>query len=135
MKNSHIFVLVVAALLIAGLTDWYVFLNRDSNEVKEATALERAENIATDWIEKESPTYLFDGSELVLKEAKEGECQECFELVFSFSSNHGGYGNREGLFVTEVITPHTVAITVENGEVLRAITDKKYDEKTGALGE
>jgi|SRR3989344_3247214 len=137
MKTSYTITFVIAALFIAGLADWYVFLNRGEKQTSadavENAAMESAKNIAEAWIKEKSPTFLFDGFDLAFGEAKSGECPECFDVVFSFASRHGGYGNREGLLVTQVITQHAVIVAVENGVVTRVLTDGKYSEMTGAF--
>jgi len=51
-----------------------------------------------------------------------------FVVPIDFDSLHGGYGNRTEQIVTQVITPHTIRVTVVNGMVTSAIIDGKWDE-------
>ena len=93
-----------------------------------STSPEEAERIAESWIEN-APTYSFDGFDLEL------ESHEVFEtfpepqiLNYTFTSRHGGYGNRTDQVVTEALTPHTIEVTVSEGEVRSAIIDGDWDE-------
>ena len=46
---------------------------------------------------------------------------------YEFECSNGGYGDRSGQYVTEVITPHTARIIVVKGKVISAIMDEKWD--------
>ncbi|HEY4486439.1 MAG TPA: hypothetical protein VJB70_01765 [Candidatus Paceibacterota bacterium] len=136
MKTSYIITLAVVVLVVAGLADWYVFSTTEKRQPgmfpgKNADAA----FVAEQWVAGSAPTYVFDGSNLALKESQEGGCEGCTDVLFSFESNHGGYGNRADLLVTQVITPHTIRVTVKDGTVTRAVTDEKYNEMSGALSE
>lgn len=50
-----------------------------------------------------------------------------YTFLFEFKSSHGGYGDRTGQQLIEVITPHEAHVNVENGEVVKAILDSKWD--------
>lgn len=92
-----------------------------------AITYDEAEDRARTWIETVSPTYTFDGSALKLTSGKE-TAPGRFEFTYSFTSNHGGYGDRSGMMVTQVITPHTMDIIYENGAVRSAMTDSTFNE-------
>ncbi len=79
------------------------------------------------------PTYQFDGEGLELSSFEKLKCLNCFRYEFFFTSRHGGYGDRSGMMTTQAITPHKIAITVQNGQVTQALTDGKYDEIRGKL--
>ncbi len=138
MKEKYIVIGAIILILIAGIVDWSTFrANGGHTETSllksnEATALQNAKI----WVENSAPTYVFDGTNLRFVERAPEECATpCSVFMFSFESQHGGYGNREGLFVTQVITPHTIEVETKDGKVVRAITDGKYNEITGALAE
>lgn len=98
--------------------------NDSDNELKP-------EDIAKEWIEDSSSTYKFDGMNLELVEVRGLDlvnCENCYEVEFIFNSRHAGYGNRDGQILAQIITPHTIVVTVENGETIKVITDQKYDE-------
>jgi len=91
-----------------------------------------AQLVAKKWIEENSETYRFDGSDLVLKdEVSLSRCQNCYAYVFLFNSEYLGYGDRsnlEDLENTKVTTPHKITVVVENGRITQTITDEEYDE-------
>lgn len=106
------------------------------NQQKESYTMEESKQIAMDWIKNEAPTYKFDGSKLNLKNSEETsgeECTDCFSFTFEFESSHGGYGDRSDKMVTQVITPHEMVVDVEQGEVVSAVTDSKFDEMSGEM--
>ncbi|MGA9188965.1 MAG: hypothetical protein WB014_10515 [Methanosarcina sp.] len=77
-----------------------------------STAPEEAEKIAETLI-KNAPTYSFDGSGLKLEKHEVLETiPEKHILTDTFTSRHGGYGNRIGQMLTEALTPHRIEVTV-----------------------
>jgi hypothetical protein len=78
---------------------------------------------------RKSATFAFDAIEgtLELVDTKALPCPACWTYVFEFESAHAGYGNRSGMVVAEVVTPHKAEITVVRGEVERAILDGWWD--------
>jgi len=90
---------------------------------------DEAKVIAGDWI-KNAPTYSFDGSDLVLVDYRSAEnYPEEHILTYNFTSSHGGYGNRTGQMVTQVITSHTIEVTLYNSNVVSAVIDGVWDER------
>jgi hypothetical protein len=90
---------------------------------------DEAKVIAEDWI-KNAPTYSYDGSDLVLEDYRSAEnYPEEHILTYSFTSSHGGYGNRTGQMVAQVITNHTIEVTLYNSNVVSAIIDGVWDER------
>ncbi|MCV0392735.1 MAG: hypothetical protein K5790_05500 [Nitrosopumilus sp.] len=78
-----------------------------------------------------SPTFVFDGDINTLHmdylgSTKSIPSQHMFRATFD--SSHGGFGNREGQFLIQVITPHTMEIIVSEGNVISAVTDETWDE-------
>lgn len=67
---------------------------------------------------------------LKLVETKKAETPYTWTFIFEFSSSHGGYGDRTGKVVTEVITPHRAVIRVERGKVSNAVLDNKWNMLT-----
>ena len=51
-----------------------------------------------------------------------------YVVIIEFDSRHGGYGDRMGQSLIQVITPHTARITVVSGEVVSATLDGLWDE-------
>ncbi|AAM04064.1 TPA: hypothetical protein HA338_11435 [Methanosarcina acetivorans] len=94
------------------------------------TSPEEAERIAENWIET-APTYSFDGFDLELEthEALES-VPEQHVLNYTFTSSHGGYGNRTDKIVTEALTPHSIEVIISEGKVTSAVIDGEWDEIT-----
>ena len=79
---------------------------------------------------KSTPTYQYDGIDRSLQLVETNpsrECATCIELTYMFQSRHGGYGDRTGKIVTQVITDHTVVVTVNNEQVTTAVMDNRWD--------
>ncbi len=93
---------------------------------------EGAQQIAENFV-RNSPTFAFDGIpetlELVEKLLPdiEPDIENAWGFVFQFKSRHAGYGDRTGENLAEVITPHEAHITVQDGEVISALMDEKWD--------
>ena len=52
-------------------------------------------------------------------------CPSCRQ--FEFDCRHAVYGDRTGLSLAQVITPHTARIVVMEGEVVSAVLDDRWD--------
>lgn len=139
MKRSTI--LLIIAVLMVGAAAGTFFLLR--GEEPEKQQREAAIDAAERWIRNNSPTFVYDGTDLELREvesrAREGEGPAAYEMVFEFDSRHSGYGDREGEMLAQVITPHELKIRVEKEpdsgrwELVRAVSDGVFDEKAGAF--
>ena len=91
----------------------------DENQIKA---------LAESWI-REAPTYKYDGSGLGFISYVQ---QESFPvrhvLTYNFTSGHAGYGNRSAQATAQVITAHTIKITIIDRKVDSAVIDGKWDE-------
>ena len=138
-SNKYILItLAVIVLLAVALGSDLFNFKKNGGHDSTGIIMDRAESvqqIAQAWVEEFACTYVFDGLSLEFIENRIGGCDRCFISIFSFESRHGGYGNREGLLITQVITPHTIEVEVEDRKVIRAVTDGKYNELTGAFAE
>jgi hypothetical protein len=78
---------------------------------------------------KNSPTFKFDGIEKTLQhiETLTARCPSCWQFTFTFDSTHAGYGDRTNEILAQVITSHTARITVQEGQIVSAIMDEKWD--------
>jgi hypothetical protein len=84
--------------------------------------------IAESWI-RESPTYKYDGSGLVLTNyIRQETIPARYVLTYNFTSSHEGYGNRTRPVIANVITNHTIKIAIVNQRVESAVIDGKWDE-------
>ena len=95
--------------------------------IKEVSQ-EESRRIAEEFL-RNSPTFAFDGIEdtLRLTNTLRPRCPYCWVFIFEFDSRHAGYGDRTGQMLAQVITPHQASISVEQGEVKRAVMDEKWD--------
>lgn len=75
------------------------------------------------------PTFRFDGMLDTLTIDVTGTYPDpgMYEVTGGFTCAHGGYGDRNGVMVTEALTPHECRIIVLNGKVTSALMDGTYD--------
>lgn len=134
-RKAKIAITAAIALIAVGITGAY-FIPAQSTVVIIPTTQEEQERydalgIAQRYVVT-SPTFAFDGDINSLKTEYVGSTksippQHIFKATFE--SSHGGFGNREGQMLIQVITPHTMDILVSEGIVISAITDKTWDEQ------
>ncbi len=133
MKTFRYLVLLIIAALAL------VAASCGPKETGENPALteEQARQKAEEFVRK-SPTFVFDGIEETLELASSDMCPvtvsfessvkpACWQFTYRFESAHAGYGDRTGMMVAEVITPHEAVITIEGEEVKSAVMDGKWD--------
>lgn len=77
---------------------------------------------------KDTSTFKFDGSNLKLDSTESLPCPYCWQFNFSFVSSHAGWGDRKGLVLAQVITPHKLLVSMKEGEVTAMVVDQTYDE-------
>lgn len=90
-------------------------------------SLEESREIALTFA-KNSSTFKFDGMELKGGTSETLNCPYCFEFAFTYQSRQAGYGDRKGQLLAQVITPHTIKVTVKEGVVAAAVVDGIFDE-------
>ena len=92
----------------------------DERQIKE---------LAESWI-REAPTYKYDGSGLSFVSYVQQESYPVRHvLTYTFTSSHAGYGDRSGKVTAQVITEHTIKITIIDRKVDSAVIDGNWDEK------
>lgn len=116
--------LILGLMLVASA---FIAVACDSGEAEGVTQ-EASQEIARQYVLDE-PTFKFDGMEETLKlaDAITLKCPYCWEFVFEFDCRQPGYGDRTGLMLAQVITPHTARIEVRKGGVVSAVMDSKWD--------
>jgi hypothetical protein len=89
---------------------------------------QKAEEVARDFV-KNCATFQYDGMEDTLKLVKSEKLREthAWRFIYEFQSRHGGYGDRTGQMMTQVITPHEAVITIERNTVTSAVMDGKWN--------
>ena len=138
-KKSMLFLILAACVLTAAVGAFFLLRGGESAEAQRTEAVQAAER----WIKNSSPTFVFDGNGLELREvvrlAREGAELAAYEMVFEFESRHAGYGDRAGEMLAQVITPHQLEVRVERDpdtggwKIVRAVTDGKFDEMAGVF--
>ncbi len=98
--------------------EWAVYRNK-----------EESRRIAEDFI-KSSATYVFDGSDLKFADLTYSPGRGFVAMTYEFVSRHAGYGDREGMVLAQVITPHTAVVVVEGGHVTSAVLDGSWNMMT-----
>ncbi len=128
--NKRIMITLVALVLVVAGTS-LVLAGCGLDGQREGYTKEESLAIAQQWVEEESATYTYDGFDLEHEDSREldeEDCKDCYEFGFSFTSRQAGYGDREDQMTAQVLTPHSITVTVKSGEVTRAITDEVFDE-------
>ncbi|MGB9176905.1 MAG: hypothetical protein WCB46_09250 [Methanoregula sp.] len=101
---------------------------RETVEFTKMPGEGRLKALAETWITG-SPTYKYDGSGLEFVDYVQQESYPVRHvLTYTFMSSHAGYGNRSGKATAQVMTGHTVKVTIVGGNVVAAVTDEKWDE-------
>jgi len=87
-------------------------------------------NIAREFV-MQSPTFAFDGMQDTLEFGPVAIMESDpiqYGIEASFTSSHGGFGDRTDQIVTEDLTPHKMKIVISENEVISAVTDDSWDE-------
>ena len=138
MKRIPIILFLAVFVLAAGVfffqkgerkIDLWKPKNEKSNPPTEVNEVdfEESRRIAEEAV-KNAPTYKFDGFDLQFVGSEALRCPSCWEFTFSFKSRAAGYGDRTGQMLAQVVTPHTIRVTVDNGKVTSLVTDQTFDE-------
>lgn len=125
MKNK-LMVFLLISLIVFGVFGVYLMTG-----IAEKPASSEKENkeIAKKFV-KNSETFKFDGFDLKYIETLYPEIvnhPNLYVFVFEFKTLHGGYGDRTGEPVLEVITHHEAEITIENGHISKAFLNQEWD--------
>jgi eight-cysteine-cluster-containing protein len=128
LTDKQIYIVLIVVLIGIAVTGAVLQANAGGGPVfTEEQSLEIARNAVLG-----SPTYVFDGYEMVLKDSSEmpAVCENCWIFLFEFKSSHAGYGDREGQFLAQVITEHTASVVIERGQLKSAVLDDKWNIMT-----
>lgn len=101
---------------------------RQTVEFTRAPDESRIKELAENWILR-SPTYAYDGSGLAFVSYVPQESYPVRHvLTYHFTSSHAGYGDRSDKISAQVMTGHTIQITIADATVAAAVTDERWDE-------
>jgi len=94
---------------------------------RELVTEQESERIALEFV-RSSPTFSFDGiSDTLRLTGSEAAGPNRWRFHFTFQCRHAGYGNRSGMVMAEVITAHQAEVVVEEGKVVYAVLDGRWD--------
>ena len=86
--------------------------------------------VAEDFV-RNSPTFRFDGIEDTFKLESSRAikfCPGCYEYAFYFESRHPGVGDRTGIQLRNIITPHRVVVNMTyETNVVMGVMDESWD--------
>ncbi len=119
-------VVIIALITVIG---FFISSLEVPKEIEDDETKEEYIDLAKSWIRENVKTFTErGGSDLEYVRAVEVE-EDIYEVTFDFNSAFAGYGPKtEEEMAAQVITEHTVIVTLEDGEVTSAITDGRYDE-------
>ena len=122
--------LILSLMAVASIFIAYACSSGEADQITGPGGIsqEESQEIARQYVINE-PTFVFDGmvETLALVNTTTLKCPYCWEFVYQYDCRQAGYGNRTGLMVAQVITPHTATIVVQEGKVTSAVMDSKWD--------
>lgn len=124
---------VVLALIVVG---FFPALGLYASQSQAPTYSEQQAIEAAKHFLINSPTFGFDGvagSVMVVGVDQLEKLPILYRVRIEFECAHSGYGDRTGMILLQVITPHEIVIGVEKGEVVSALIDDKWDELSNRL--
>lgn len=123
--------MILAAIMLLGIiipASIYAIQSssKDMKSYNEAIALNYLKN---------APTFKYDGMQASIKITESWQAQtfappSFWGVVIEFDCTHGGYGDRTGQVLAQVITHHSITIHVTEGKVSMAIMDNVWNEMT-----
>jgi len=133
MKFRTVLAVVAALTVLLGLSI-VVATSKESAGGNSQYTWEESDQIAREYL-LNSATFQFDGQEesieLSIVMAPSDSDESKLTLTYTFQTGHAGHGDRSGEIILPVITDHRMDITVENGQVTRAICCGVWDEMAG----
>jgi hypothetical protein len=118
MRTATLLLLAAILIFLAGC---------QPKETAKDSFREQSQKIAEEFIIN-SETYSMDGTDLKIKDSNTLRCEGCYVFLYDFTSSYSGYGNRTDKILAQVLTTHTISVFVQNGAVIQAVVDNKWDE-------
>ena len=117
---------VVVIFIVVALIGFFISTLEAPEPLEEDPA-----TIAEEWVRESSPTFTQRGGSnlehVYTVEVEDG----LFDVEFTFEADFAGYGSLgEDEMAAQVITEHSILVTVEDGEVVSAVTNGEFDEMT-----
>jgi hypothetical protein len=119
-------IMLILIIITAGMVVTAVSTPRNDGGVTGALKVAKA-FVAND------PTYKFDGMADTMSIRVTGTFPDPgkYEVTADFTSRQSGYGDRAGMMLAQMLTPHKCVLTVTNGQVTSAVMDGSYDMMAG----
>jgi len=133
MKNKLRY-LLLAVLILGGIFASGCNLTGGSAVTSKYTQ-DASNAVAEDWVKHNSPTFVFDGSNLQFMQSTSLRCQYTWMYEFRFNSANSGYGNRKGKAPNGQKTNHIIQVVVQKNKIIAAVADDQYDELNNKPGE
>lgn len=132
LKSAFILVFISIFLITAIFVTVLISVNKASflkPAVQTVTCKQEQAVALTEQFIKNTATYAFDGVENSIKKVKVETTDNgrTWQLVYLFKCRHPGYGDRSNQVLAEVITEHSVQVTIQGCRIVTAICDKNYD--------
>jgi putative hemolysin len=132
-QSKNLVIIIAISIAAASLAAYFVPVQKETTTIPitpQDKEMYEALGVAQRFVPT-SPTFAFDGNINTLKTEYVGATKSLppqHMIRATFESSHGGFGNREGQILTQVITPHEMNILVSEGAVISAVTDDTWDE-------
>jgi hypothetical protein len=140
-RKKFVVIAAIAGIIAASVIGAYFVLVQSTVDVEPVAQEDKersdALGVAQSFI-LSSPTFAFDGDIDTLRIQYIGSTKSIppeYNFRATFDSAHGGYGNREGQMLTQVITSHSEDIIVSTGIVTSAVIDETWDELHQQFGQ
>lgn len=134
LNKKFAITVAIIGIVVAGVAGAYFVPAQTTETMIPITQEEQERNEALGVAQRfivTSPTFAFDGDINTLDTEYVGTLESFppqYMIKLAFDSAHGGFGNREGQMLTQVITHHKMDIIVSEGIVISAVTDETWDE-------
>ncbi len=127
---SRRMLLGISVILVLALSGISLYLHAAGGRAATDMDQQIVLNTGLEYIQN-GPTFKFDGIAENLR-VKDYAILESLPLqhvvTIVFECRQSGYGDRTGLFLAQVITPHEAVVVVIENRVVSAIIDGKWDE-------
>jgi putative hemolysin len=132
-QSKNLVMIIAISIAAASLAAYFVPVQKETTTIPitpQDKEMYEALGVAQQFVPTSS-TFAFDGNINTLKTEYVGATKSLppqHMIRATFESSHGGFGNREGQMLIQVITPHEMNILVSEGAVISAVTDDTWDE-------
>lgn len=99
----------------------------DGEVIINDTPYDETVDTAIDFL-KNGPTFSFDGIPGSIEVIAAESYPVQYFITIAFECTQAGYGDRDGMMLAHVISPHEIRIALSNGVIGSAIIDEQWDE-------